>query len=67
MFSIKTEDNLTDYLGCEFHTNNNKTKGWSGEPSTIKGLKETSIMGKAQTIKVLWHEKETLMKNGTTW
>ena len=26
VFSIKTEDNLTDYLGCEFHTNKTKQK-----------------------------------------
>ena len=28
VFSIKTEINLTDYLGCEFHMNKDKTKGW---------------------------------------
>ena len=33
VFSIETEDNLTDSLGCELHTNKNKTKGWLGQPS----------------------------------
>ena len=33
VFSIKTETNLTDYLGCEFHMNKDKTKGWLGQPS----------------------------------
>ena len=27
IFSIKPETNLTDYLGCEFHMNKDKTKG----------------------------------------
>ena len=26
VFSIKTENNFTDYLGCEFHTNKDKKK-----------------------------------------
>ena len=38
VFLIKTEDNLTDYWGCEFHTNKNRTKGWLGQPSIIKSL-----------------------------
>ena len=36
IFSIKTETNLTDYLGCEFHMNKNKTKGWLGQPTIVK-------------------------------
>ena len=28
VFSVKTEINFTDYLGCEFHMNNDKAKGW---------------------------------------
>ena len=28
VFSIKMETNLTDYLGCEFHINKDKTEGW---------------------------------------
>ena len=40
MFSIKTEDTLTDCLGCEFHMNKSKTKGWLGQPSIIKSLEK---------------------------
>ena len=40
VFSIKTEDNLTDYVGCEFHMNNNKTKGWLGQPLFIKSMEK---------------------------
>ena len=28
VFSRKTENNLVDYLGCEFHMNRDKTNGW---------------------------------------
>ena len=28
VFSIKTETNLADCLGCEFHMSKDKTKGW---------------------------------------
>ena len=41
VFSIKTENNLTDYLGCEFHMNRDKTKGWLGQPSIIRSLEKT--------------------------
>ena len=44
MFSIKTEDSLTDCLGCEFHTNRIRTKGWLGQPLIIKTLEK--IFGK---------------------
>ena len=40
VFSIKTDTNLTDYLGCEFHTNKNKTKGSLGQPTIIKSLEK---------------------------
>ena len=30
IFSIKIEKTLGDYLGCEFHMNQTKTKGWLG-------------------------------------
>ena len=43
VFSIKTENNLTDYLGCEFHINKDKTKGWLGQPSIIKVWKRNSV------------------------
>ena len=37
-FSVKIQHNLADYLGCEFHTNKEKTRGWLGQPSIIKSL-----------------------------
>ena len=40
VFSIKTETNLTDYLGCEFHMNKDKTKGWLGQPSLVRSLEK---------------------------
>ena len=39
-FSVKTENNLTDYLGCEFHMNRDKTKGWLGQPSITRSLEK---------------------------
>ena len=38
VFSIKTETNLTDYLGCEFHRNKDKTKRWLGQQYLIRSL-----------------------------
>ena len=35
-FSVKIQHNLADYLGCEFHMNKERTKGWLGQPSIIK-------------------------------
>ena len=35
---MKTETNLTDYLGCEFHMNKDKTKRWLGQPSIVRSL-----------------------------
>ena len=40
VFSIKTETNLTDCLGCEFHMNKDKTKGLLGQPSIIRSLEK---------------------------
>ena len=40
LFSIKIEKNLADYLGCEFHLNQDKTKGWLGQTSIIRSLKK---------------------------
>ena len=37
-FSVKIQHNLTDYLGCEFHMNKERTRGWLGQPSIIKSL-----------------------------
>ena len=34
-FSVKIQHNLADYLGCEFHMNKVKTRGWMGRPSII--------------------------------
>ena len=34
----KIQHNLADYLGCEFHMNKERTKGWLGQPSIIKSL-----------------------------
>ena len=39
-FSVKIQHNLADYLGCEFHMNKVKTRGWLGQPSTIKSLEQ---------------------------
>ena len=39
-FSVKIQHNLVDYLGCEFHMNKEKTKGWLGQPSIIKSLEQ---------------------------
>ena len=39
-FSVKIQHNLADYLGCEFHMNNVKTRGWLGQPSIINSLEQ---------------------------
>ena len=39
-FSFKIQHNLADYLGCEFHMNKEKTKGWLGQLSIIKSLEQ---------------------------
>ena len=39
-FSVKIQHNLTDYLGCEFHMNEERTRGWLGQPSIIKSLEQ---------------------------
>ena len=39
-FSVKIKHNLADYLGCEFHMNKVKTRGWLGQPSIIKSLEQ---------------------------
>ena len=31
---------MADYLGCEFHMNRVKTRGWLGQPSIIKSLEQ---------------------------
>ena len=39
-FSVKIQQNLADYLGCEFHMNKERTGGWLGQPSIIKSLEQ---------------------------
>ena len=39
-FSVKIQHNLTDYLGCEFHVNKERTRGLLGQPSIIKSLEQ---------------------------
>ena len=39
-FSVKIQHNLTGYLGCEFHMNKGKTRGWLGQPSIPKSLEQ---------------------------
>ena len=31
-FSVKIQHNLADYLGCKFHMNKERTRGWLGQP-----------------------------------
>ena len=39
-FSVEIQHNLTDYLGCEFHMNKVRTRGWLGKPSIIKSFEQ---------------------------
>ena len=39
-FSLKIHHNLADYLGCEFHMNKVKTRGWLGQPPIVKSLEQ---------------------------
>ena len=39
-FSVKIQHNLMDNLGCEFHMNKERTRGWLGQPSIIKSLEQ---------------------------
>ena len=39
-FSVKIQHNIADYLGCEFHMNKEKTRGWLGQLSIIKSLEQ---------------------------
>ena len=40
VFSVKIQHNLADCLGCEFHMNKERTRGWLGQPSIIKSLEQ---------------------------
>ena len=42
-YSAKIQHHLADYLGCEFHMNKEKTRGWLGQPSIIKSLEQTFV------------------------
>ena len=42
-FSVKIQHNLTDYLGCEFHMNKEKTRRGLGQPSIIKSLEQNLV------------------------
>ena len=37
---MKIQHNLADYLGCEFHMNKEKTRGWLGQPSILKSSEQ---------------------------
>ena len=37
----KDPTQITDYLGCEFHMNKVKTRGWLGQPSKIKSSEQS--------------------------
>ena len=39
-FSVKIQHNHTDYLGCEFHMNKERSRGCLGQPSIIKSLEQ---------------------------
>jgi len=39
-FTIKIEENLSDYLSCNIAFNHNKTKAWLGQPHLLKHLEE---------------------------
>ena len=40
VFSVELQHSLADYLGCEFHMNKERTRGWLGQPSIIKSLEQ---------------------------
>ena len=39
-FLVKVEDNLADYLGCEFKISEDKKRGWLGQPHIVKTLEK---------------------------
>ena len=44
-FSVKIQHNLADYLGCEFHMNKERTRGWFGQTSIIRSLEHKHKFG----------------------
>ena len=49
-FSVKIQHNMADYLGCEFHMNKVKTRGWLGQPSIIKSLEQNVLRESNEVI-----------------
>mgnify|MGYP006197636723 FL=1 len=39
-FKVKIEDQMEDYLGCEFKLNQEGTKGWLGQPHVVRTLEK---------------------------
>ena len=39
-FSVKIQHTLANYLGCEFHVNKERTRGWLGQPSIIQSREQ---------------------------
>ena len=61
VFSIITENKLADNLGCEFHMNRDKTRGWLGQPTIIRkeiwlGSHETQTLSNSRNTKIYCHE-----------
>ena len=50
-FSVKIQHNLADYLGCDFHMNKEKTRGWLGQPSIFKSLQIYVILPSFEHLK----------------
>ena len=42
-FSVKIQHNQADYLGCEFHKNKEKTRGWLGIYGIIRSGERIKI------------------------
>ena len=54
-FSVKIQHNLADYLGCEFHMNKEKTRGWLGHQKPRTKIWRKSHEGKV--INDTWDSK----------
>ena len=67
-FTVKIQDNLADYLGCEFHMNKERTRGWLGQPSIIKKPR-TQVWREGYERKIIFDTWDTLIysqKAGTS-
>ena len=40
VFNITVEEEMTDYLGCEFKTDKEGNNAWLGQPNIVKSLKD---------------------------